>query len=76
MMPLKQDPQGGGTNADGSRSLLYCSYCYQKGQFTTEMTLEEMRDFVTDKLEEMKYPRFLARVMTMGMGKLERWKKQ
>jgi len=28
-MPMKQDPQGGGTNADGSINIMYCSYCYQ-----------------------------------------------
>jgi hypothetical protein len=76
MMPFKQDPQGGGTNADGTKSALYCSYCYQNGQFfQPDMTMPEMRDFVVDKLVEMKYPRFVARFMTMGFGKLERWKK-
>jgi len=28
-MPMKQDPQGDGTNADGSINTFYCSYCYQ-----------------------------------------------
>ena len=27
-MPLKSDPGGGGTNADGTHSDEYCSYCY------------------------------------------------
>ena len=76
MMPFKQDPQGGGTNTDSSKSVLYCSYCYQNGQFTQpDFTLPKMRDFVIDQLVKMKYPRFVAKFMTMGMGKLERWKK-
>ena len=32
-MPLKRDTKGGGTNADGSISKMYCSYCYDKGEF-------------------------------------------
>ena len=27
-MPLKADPKGGGTHADGTSSREYCSYCY------------------------------------------------
>ena len=34
-----------GTEADGSASEDYCSYCYQGGQFAGEMTMEEMIDF-------------------------------
>ena len=30
-----------GTNADGSTSEEYCTYCYKDGQFTNNMTLEE-----------------------------------
>ncbi|MBL0258370.1 MAG: zinc ribbon domain-containing protein [Bacteroidetes bacterium] len=32
-MPLKRDEKGGGTNVDGSISKMYCSYCYDKGEF-------------------------------------------
>ncbi len=34
-----------GTEADGSASQDYCQYCYQKGAFTSSMTMEEMIDF-------------------------------
>ena len=34
-----------GTEADGSPSADYCSYCYKDGQFVGEMTMEEMIDF-------------------------------
>ena len=30
-MPMKKDPEGGGTNADGSKSPDYCSYCFRNG---------------------------------------------
>jgi hypothetical protein len=34
-MPLKKDPRGGGTHADGTKNLKYCSYCFQDGTFTS-----------------------------------------
>ncbi|MCX6719896.1 MAG: zinc ribbon domain-containing protein, partial [Candidatus Staskawiczbacteria bacterium] len=44
-MPLSKDPAGGGTNADGTKSIMYCSYCYQKGVFTRNCTVQEMQKF-------------------------------
>ena len=32
-MPLSKDPEGGGSEADGSRSGDYCSICYRDGAF-------------------------------------------
>jgi len=32
-MPMKRDEKGGGSNADGTKSMMYCSHCYQNGQF-------------------------------------------
>lgn len=41
-MPMKDDPGGGGTNADGSKSSMYCSYCFSKGRFLDEgISLDE-----------------------------------
>lgn len=34
-----------GTEADGSPSADYCSYCYDSGAFRGAMTMEEMIDF-------------------------------
>ena len=74
-MPIRKDPQQGGTNADGTKSLLYCSYCYEQGAFTQpEFSLDEMKAFCVTKLKEQGFPGFFARWMTSGMGKLERWK--
>ena len=76
-MPLKKDPKGGSTNADGSRNELYCSLCYDKGQFTQpDITVSEMQQFVKGKMKEMGFPGFLAGLFTMGIPKLKRWKKQ
>ena len=74
-MPLKKDEQGGGTNADGSKSLMYCSYCCQDGKFTQpDITAKEMKTFVKKKMVEMGFPGFLASFFTVGIPRLERWK--
>ncbi len=73
-MPLKRDEQGGGTNADGSKSEWYCSHCYQKGAFVLPgITVEQMQARVRDKLVEFGIPRFLTGLFIRGIPKLERW---
>lgn len=76
-MPLKKDPQGGGSNADGTQSTMYCSYCYQDGNFTQpDFTAKDMQAFSKGKMKEMGFPGFLAGFFTMGIPKLARWKNQ
>ncbi len=42
-MPMKKDEKGGGTNTDGSKSMIYCSSCYEDGKFVSpDMTAEEI----------------------------------
>jgi len=73
-MPLKKDPQHGGTNADSSKSAMYCSYCYQNGQFIqSNMTAAQMQEFVKGKMKEMGFPGFLAGMFSKGIPKLKRW---
>ena len=73
-MPLRRDKQGGGTNADGSKSYVYCSHCYQHGQFVLpNITAAQMQDLVRQKLTEIGFPRILAGVFTRRILKLERW---
>lgn len=33
-----------GTNADGTKNMDYCHYCYQNGAFTRDVTMEEMME--------------------------------
>ena len=74
-MPLKKDEQGGGSNADGTKSVMYCSKCYEHGKFTKpNMTVTEMQTLVKDKLKEFGFPGFLAGFFTKNIPKLERWK--
>ncbi|MFW6044069.1 MAG: zinc ribbon domain-containing protein [Marinilabiliaceae bacterium] len=37
-MPMKKDPEKGGSHADGAKSIRFCSYCYQNGDFTYQET--------------------------------------
>ena len=73
-MPMKKDPAGGGTNADGTKSEMYCSYCYQKGAFTKHCTAEQMQEFCKNKLKEMGFSGFVAGFLMKNVPKLERWK--
>ena len=75
-MPLSKDLNGGGTNADGSISTVYCSRCYMDGKFLEpNITCEEMMVKVEGKIKEMHIPKFLAKRFTKTIRKLERWKK-
>jgi len=76
-MPLKKDPQNGGTEADGIKNLKYCSYCYEGGEFKSPEidTPEKMQKFCIAKMKEQGIPRFIAWAFTRGIPRLERWKK-
>lgn len=74
-MPMKRDEQGGGTNADGSKSLMYCSKCYQNGAFMLpDFSAPQMQELVKGKLREMGFPGFIAGFFTRGIPQLERWR--
>jgi hypothetical protein len=76
-MPLKRDEQGGGTNADGSRSTMFCSHCYINGQFVSpDLSADEMKELVKDKPREFGIPGFLTGVFTKKIPELERWKRK
>ena len=73
-MPLKRDQEGGGTNADGTRSRVYCSHCYKDGRFTMpDITAVQMQERVRGKLREHGFPGFIAGFFTRKIPKLRRW---
>jgi hypothetical protein len=77
-MPLSKDPQGGGTEKDGSRSAKYCSYCYENGEFKGgNVTLKEFSERSRKGMVEGGHNRFFAWLFSrpMMLGHLERWKK-
>ena len=68
-----------GTNADGSKNQEYCTYCYQKGEFTNpNCTMEEMLaiglkgiDESTDMSKPMKF--MIKKSYPAQLKKLKRW---
>jgi hypothetical protein len=76
-MPLSRDAQGGGTTADRSKSGMYCSHCYQIGQFVMPaLTVTEMQARVKAKLVRAGTPRILAALFTRRVPRLQRWRRE
>lgn len=74
-MPMKRDAKGGGTKSDGTKSLMYCSNCYELGKFIhPNMTADEMKLLVKGKLKEFGIPGIVSGVFTRNIPKLARWK--
>lgn len=74
-MPLK-DGQVSGTEADGTKSLMYCELCYKDGHFITEdMTLDQMKKIVDDALKEIGWIWPMRKLALMQIPSLKRWKK-
>ncbi len=72
---MKRDERGGGTNADGSTSTMYCSHCYERGRFVMpDLTVQQMQARVKGKLKEAGLPAVVAALFTRRIPKLERWK--
>ena len=44
-MPMGAINEMYGTNADGSKNVDYCKYCFINGVFTSNLTMEEMIEF-------------------------------
>lgn len=73
-MPLSKDAGHGGSNTDGSKSTDYCSNCFNLGQFTQpNITLEQMKERVKEKMRKMHIPGFLANYFTKDIPNLKRW---
>lgn len=44
-MPMGEEKEVYGTNVDGSLNEDYCIYCYEKGNYTSDCSMEEMINF-------------------------------
>ncbi|WP_102401422.1 zinc ribbon domain-containing protein [Haloimpatiens massiliensis] len=44
-MPMGENQQLYGTNKDGSENTDYCVYCFKDGEFTANVSMEEMIEF-------------------------------
>ena len=75
-MPLSKDSQGGGTEKDGTKSTIYCSYCYKDGTFIApDCTMKEMQNIVEKAMKEQGYGWFMRKLARMQVPRLARWKK-
>lgn len=73
-MPLRKDPESGGSEHDGSKSTLYCSYCYKQGEFTFNGNVKEFQEFCRIKMREQGHSAVVSWLFTRGMSRLQRWK--
>lgn len=74
-IPWDKDPKGGGTNADGSKSDLYCGFCYNEGAFVQpDWTVADMQNYVLKVLAKRGIPEMIGKLLTKEIPKLERWK--
>lgn len=79
-MPMSKEHYS--TNKDGSANTTYCSYCYKDGEFTSDVTMDEMilkcAEYVDEfnKDSDKKYTKEEAIVqMKQYFPTLKRWKK-
>jgi len=64
-----------GTEKDGSKSNLYCKYCYQNGEFTDpDMTLERMKEIAETEMRKNHLPAGLIKQSINMLPLLARWK--
>lgn len=65
-----------GTNADGTKNEDYCMYCFNDGEFTSDMSMEEMMNFCIEKMVEV-HPEMdknqASAMMREVFPKLKRW---
>lgn len=76
--PMKKDPQGGGTEKDGSINTKYCYMCYKDGEFLSPPeidTAKKMQDFCVEQMKKDGMNGLIAWMATRGIPKLERWNK-
>lgn len=76
-MPLSDEFDNYGANADGTENKEYCTFCFQNGDFTKpQLTLEEMIQLSTDNMvEDLKMSQDKAQKLAREViPTLKRWK--
>lgn len=76
-MPMGTTDELYGTEANGTKSPLYCTYCYQNGDFTFQGTMDEMIEICVPHMIESsgEMTEDSAREMLrMFLPNLNRWK--
>lgn len=73
-LPWDKDPQGGGSELNGSKSELFCSYCYSAGAFVRpDWEVGDMQEYVKGVLTKRGFPEMIARIMVKAIPGLRRW---
>ncbi len=76
-MPMGETDELYGTEQDGSKSTDYCKYCYEKGTFTSDVTMEEEIEICVPILVEEKVCPTVEEARAMMrefFPSLKRWK--
>jgi hypothetical protein len=64
-----------GTEKDGTKSDLYCKYCYANGAFTDpDMTLERMKEIAKAEMKKQNLPQPIIQKSLEMLPGLKRWK--
>ncbi|MFN2363775.1 MAG: zinc ribbon domain-containing protein [Halarsenatibacteraceae bacterium] len=75
-MPLAGADNLCGTNGDGSINKNYCNYCYQNGEYTTDLSMEKMIEIfiphVVSANQEMN-AKTAKKMLEEYLPTLERW---
>ncbi len=75
-MPMTESEHFG-TNKDGSKNEDYCIYCFKDGEFTADVTMDEMIDLCakyTDQWEQDITKEEAIAQMKEYFPKLKRWR--
>lgn len=78
-MPMGETDELYGTEADGSKNHDYCSYCYDKGSFTADCTMEEMIEFCIPHManaDSGMSPEEARKMMLQFFPALKRWQQK
>ena len=74
-MPMMK-PEDFGTDINGSKNDEYCTYCFQNGKFTSDVTLEQMIERLVPMHNQMGMTEEEARkIANENLPKLKRWAK-
>ena len=78
-MPMGETDELYGTEADGNKSKDYCKYCYDKGAFTSDCTMDEMIESCIAPMLEANpsmTEETARKMMQEFFPSLKRWKKE
>jgi hypothetical protein len=74
-MPI-DNAEDRGTEKDGSKSELYCKYCYQQGAFVDPTTtFDQMKEIVVTQMRKRDIPENIVQQSLDHLAGLKRWKR-